>query len=296
MADFTTPQFVLQRTIATGLQMKLHFDDATTKTLTLVSSVTRRPDRTGVSSSDIWTWLAAAIEAQDDVTASSDATPAGDETWTASEASGSFKGRLVLTNDHPRADGKTLDSVEFLTPTILSGADMGFSSDDITAVADATGDYAVTAPWMTQGLYIPHNTEQILLAVDEATPRDAITQSLSPTGNLVQDFYGRMSTRQVALLTVNAASVWPHYAADADYLNDDQTIDDPNCSWESFRQYWVSLTDSARTCRFSRDIAAPATYADVLPLLPWFSNTREAASVASESPLMYDLTLEFLEA
>ena len=278
----TQPQWVAAYTMTGNPVIRLTFTDTTIKTLTLPGTgLTRYNDRRFLVASDLLAWVA------DEMTN----TDLPGETWTASEPAGDYLGRSALTNTHPRVDTKTLNRIDFMTPTILSGADLGYDSNTVFATL-AAPNYVLTGTWIRGRLWIPQGSS--FMALDEVTREDTVVVTTSPDGTNTKDYYGGLTLRTTELLTVPAALVWPQYADSALFTAavSGMTAGDLNAPLDVFRQAW---RDTPLSIRYSPDLTLPSVYHDLNAVDPWIGNLTTAATPIGLSPRLYNVRLTALE-
>ena len=137
--------------------------------------------------------------------------------------------------------------------------------------------------------------------VDDAHDQITLVESVTPTANIVQDDYGTITTRRILVSPIDAPFVKAHYANQADYLLVDQTIEDPHAPFDLFCKEWISLTGTAKNCRYYPEAPDPVTLSptvnvSILPMAEWLGNVEKAATTISEAPLLYQLDIECWEA
>lgn len=221
-------------------------------------------------------------------------------TWSVSEyASGNMKGMISLIRTAGDADDD-LTSITFNSPTILAGQDLGFSSDTVAPTVEIPGTSATwRSSYVTGRQWIPHPVYPgTFLAHHEAMPRDfivSIDPNVTAATQLTQDYYGTKTFRRIHIMTVNAASMLDQFADDSDFLEDGQTVSDPNVTWDSFRRTWRDASGDLKTCRFHPDMDTAATYHEVLPMMPWIASPHDGMTVAFEAPYRFDFDIEALD-
>ena len=259
----------------------LTFTDLSTDTITLPGlGLTRYNNRVGLPASDLLAWVAQQLTALDGV----------GEFWTDDEPTGDYIGRPQLVNDHPRADGKTLDTVEFLSG--LTSTDLGFHASVMTSTVSPAGDQEIIGDWLRGRLWIPQSDG--FLALDERTREETVVITTSPDGTNTRDFYGGLDIRTTELLTVAAALVWPQYAQDTAFVVgvSGMTAGDLNAPLDTFRQVW---RDSALPVRYSADLTAPGTFVELEMVDDWAGNLAAAVTPIGRAPRLYTVRLTALE-
>lgn len=283
MANFTQPQFALPFTL-NGTVTMTFTTGANVGPVTIgSSSTTRWNDRTGATATDALAYLADAMNTAD-----------SGGTWAASEASGDYLGRSVLTTgrDAPAGDARTLATVIFAGG--ITGKMFGFTSNTATAGVALVGG-TVTSTWCRQYLWIPQPASTILLGVNEKTSLDAVVATSSPDGTTTRDFYGGVNIRRVEIFSVPAASIWQHYADDADYAGKiGATTGDENCAFDEFRKLWRDGLPTSAYCKFWPDLATLPIYTQLEPGGDemWMGDLSQALMVEQRAPYRYLLSLQ----
>lgn len=278
MAAFTQPQLALPF-VLNGTVTATFTSGADVGPVTVGSSNTvRYNDRTGATGTDALAYLANALDTAD----------AGG-TWAASEATGDYLGRAVLTTDRTGAgDGRTLATVVFAGS--ITGKMFGFTSNTATATSQA-----ITSTWCRQYLWIPQPAATILQSKNELTRLDAVVATSSPDGTTTRDYYGGVDIREIEVLSVPAASIWQHYADDADYAAKiGAATGDENCAFDEFRKLWRDGLPSGYYCKYWPDLATLATLTRLEPggEEMWIGDTKQAIEVEQRAPYRFTLSLK----
>lgn len=278
MADYTQPQFCLPFTCVGTVTIT--FTDTSTQACT-VATATRYNDRTGVVGTDALTYVAAAMDTDD-----------GGGDWAASEVSGDYLGKSILTRSNI-SDGKTVSKIAFSAG--LTGRMFGYSSNAPTATATAN---VVTGTWIRQYLWIPQPASLILMANNEKTDVETVVATSSPDGTTTRDSFGSVDKRTIEILTVPGACVWRDRTDDADYAAViGATTGDQNAALSEFRALWAAGLPASTYCRFFPDVNTLATFHKLEPGegARWMGDLNEALEMESKAPLRYSVRLDAFE-
>ena len=278
MANFTQPQFALpftlNGTVTANFTTGLPVGPVTVGS----SSTTRWNDRTGATATDALAFLTDALDTADT-----------GGTWAATEASGDYLGRCVLTTVRTGlGDGRTLSSLVFAGS--VTGKMFGFTSNTATASAQA-----VTSIWCRQYLWIPQPASTILQGVNELTRLDAVVGTSSPDGTTTRDYYGGVDVRRIEIFSVPAASIWQHYADDSDYATKiGATVGDENCAFDEFRKLWRNGLPASAYCKYWPDLATLGTLTQLEPGADemWMGDLTQGIEVEQQAPYRFLLAIK----
>jgi hypothetical protein len=71
----------------------------------------------------------------------------------------------------------------------------------------------------------------------------------------------------------------------------DRTVNDPNVTWDDFRQVWRDASGDAKKARFHADMDDATTYVQLLPLQPWISAAKRGVKGTQPAPYKLDLDI-----
>lgn len=288
MADFTRCSFSLPFEITTATQIRLTLANsavgATTVTATAAAGTYYNDlDVSGAAIGDnLLRHLLDQLEAAE--------TAAGtDGVYTLTLQAGGYKGRYTIS----RAQGNAADDVTSLR--IVSGGEVtmvtfGFASA-APAPTSGTADPAVfTAPDRAAGHWVIPDYPALFGGAEEVGATTVLAVS-SPDGTTARDEYGDTTRKEIMLMTLPAASVYPFWANDADYASAiGAATGDVNATLDELRRLWTRVSAGVY-CRFTPDIGSITEYIQLEPggQDAWLA--RLPADRVSLNPLYYDVIL-----
>lgn len=278
------PQFCLPLTL--GGTLTVAFGTGSPLAVS-VPTVTRHHTRSTDPNDDALAYLHSLLDAADSGGA-----------WGFGEVSGSYKGRAFLTCDRNGAagDGRTITSITF-SGADLSGALYGFTADVVAPSLGGDGVHYWTAPHRRPSLWLPDPSRYVETALDEPRDSDTLLLTTSPGGRTSKLVLGGYRRRHVELLSLYAASVWPHYASKADFAASiGAATGDLNAAFDTFRRRWLALADG-EVCRYYPDNGDTSTYVEVEPGQQdlWLGDLQLALTEVSRSLYRFDMALAFNE-
>lgn len=219
-------------------------------------------------------------------------------TWTLAEQSG-IKGRIRLQC----TDTQTITSLTL--PTGL-GAILGFASDSLTPVITGSiGAWVSTfdAPYRARGLYIPEPEAEVYFDPYDWRDVGTVIAAQAQTGAGTLDIYPTIRRRTLAVQYIGGYSGRASYVDAGFGASVGVDSADPNISLEEFVTLWREqaspiASSQSGAARLALSTAAPQTYVTVYldALAPWVADPAQALTQASPAPLLYEMTLDLLEA
>jgi len=291
VANFTQCSFAVPITITTATQIKITFDDsavgATTRTATAVAGTYYQTVDTTISSSStgLLNHLLYQLQQEEAQVPATSGTYSIKETTTTA-----YRGRMYFYREQGHADDDVAQ-IEILGGEI-TWATLGCTVDP--AVPDLGTGTPATFEVLNRGLGHWILPAVGLLAGTQETPQTMTSAVSSPDGTTIRDVWGTVTRKSINMLTIPGAATFTHYSADTDYCAViGCNTGDLAAAFDDLRSRWAEIADTA-SVRFTPDIEDTTTHLQLVAGAQdlWIGDLLQAAVVASDGPLYFDLIID----